>query len=359
MQVRRQLAASRAAIGAARSSGASELPLLPRGTVLIAYLSLDDELLAFVLRDDRLKVVRGLASSAAVDAELRGLRFQLETLVYGADRLRLHMPELVARAQRRLQRLYELLLRRLDPYIDEAERLIVVPHRALHYLPFHALHDGHGYVVEQREVVYAPSLTVLRHCLSRPRLIPPRRAVLVGLADAGAPRVRDEVKRVAQWFPEAETHLDGKATLGALRNGAPGADVLHLATHGRFRPDNALFSALRLADGWLTVRDACDLDLSGCGLVALSACDTGVSQVAPGDELLGLTRGFFAAGAASLLVSLWPVDDATTVELMDCFYREMRAGAAPAAALRGAQRDLLRQHEHPFFWAGFALHGRW
>ena len=122
------------------------------------------------------------------------------------------------------------------------------------------------------------------------------------------------------------------------------ADILHLATHGRFRPDNPLFSALRLADGWLTVRDACELDLHGCGLVALSACETGVSQVAPGDELLGMTRGFFASGAASLLVSLWPVDDAATVDLMVEFYRRLADGAArpPRCGTRSVSNSGVR-----------------
>jgi CHAT domain-containing protein len=167
------------------------------------------------------------------------------------------------------------------------------------------------------------------------------------------------VQRIGQLFPEAESYLDGLATIQTLRDGTAATDVLHLATHGRFRPDNPMFSALRLADGWLTVRDARDLDLRGCGLVVLSACETGVSQVAAGDELLGMTRGFFAAGAASLVVSLWPVDDTTTVDLMHAFYRALRHGSGTGAALRSAQRQQLAEHPHPFYWAAFALHGRW
>jgi CHAT domain-containing protein len=136
------------------------------------------------------------------------------------------------------------------------------------------------------------------------------------------------------------------------------ADVLHLACHGYFRPDNPLFSSLRLADGWLTVRDAYDLDLS-CDLVTLSACETGVSAIAPGDELIGLARGFFSAGAPALLVSLWRVDDHITADMMASFYKQLREGDGPAAALRHAQRELLERHPHPFFWSPFVLLGRW
>jgi CHAT domain-containing protein len=134
--------------------------------------------------------------------------------------------------------------------------------------------------------------------------------------------------------------------------------VLHLACHGVFRPDSPFFSSLRLADGWLTVRDAYSLKLRA-GLVTLSACETGVNAVAPGDELIGLARGFLYAGTPSLLVSLWTVDDEATTQLMQHFYTALLAGKRPAAALREAQLTLRREMPHPFFWASFVPIGRW
>jgi CHAT domain-containing protein len=219
------------------------------------------------------------------------------------------------------------------------------------------LHDGADYVIERREVCYAPSAGVLRHCLARPhRML--QRALLLGVADEATPRVRDEIAAIQPLFRESVALLDEQATREALFTHAPGADVLHLACHGRFRPDNPLFSSLRLGDGWLTVYDAYALDID-CGLVALSACETGVSAVAPGDELLGLARGFFSTGAPSLLVSLWTADDESTASLMRTFYTRLRAGDRPAAALRQAQRTLLEQQPHPFFWSPFVVVGRW
>ncbi|HYP54564.1 MAG TPA: CHAT domain-containing protein, partial [Pyrinomonadaceae bacterium] len=91
----------------------------------------------------------------------------------------------------------------------------------------------------------------------------------------------------------------------------------------------------------------------------LSACETGVSAVAPGDELIGLARGFFAAGAHSLVLSLWTVDDEATADLMTDFYTRLRAGDSPAAALRAAQLRQLARRPHPFFWSPFVLLGRW
>ena len=234
---------------------------------------------------------------------------------------------------------------------------MVVPHRALHYVPFHALYDGAAYAIERREICHTPSASVLRRCLTRPYR-PIDRALLLGLPDAQIPRVRDEVRAIAAQFDQAETLLDEQATPAALRQRAPGADAIHLACHGEFRPDNPLFSALHLSGGSLTVRDAYELNLQ-CELVALSACETGISAVSPGDDLAGLARGFFSAGAPTLLLSLWTVDDASTADLMAHFYRRLRAGARPAAALREAQRALLTRTPHPFFWSAFALFGRW
>jgi len=325
-------------------------------TALVEYAVLGGELLAFVVRDEGVEVVRGLAREAEVSEALGQFRFQLGSLRYGSARMRAHLGPLTARARHYLGALHRLLLRPVEPLLGE-RRLVVVPHRALHYVPFHALDDGEAYVVERREVSYAPSAGVLRYCLSKPAA-GASRALLMGVADEQTPRVRDEIRALAPLFPDSTALLDSEATLERLRALAPAADVLHLACHGQFRPDSPLFSSLKLGDGWLTARDAYTLDFRG-RLVTLSACETGVSAVAPGDELLGLVRGFFSAGAPSLLLSLWTVDDEATADLMADFYTSLRRGSRPAAALRSAQLRQLRQRPHPFFWSPFVLLGRW
>lgn len=325
-------------------------------TALVEYFSLDDELLAFVVTGEQIEVIRPLGREEQVGAALERLRFQIDTLRYGAAHFQAHVDQLTARARHYLATLYDLLLRPIEARLG-ARRLVIVPHRMLYYVPFHALHDGTGYLIERREICCVPSASLLQHCLARPRR-PLQHALLIGVPDAWTPRVREEVTTLAPLFPEAVVLLEAQATLAALRAHAPAADVLHFACHGHFRPDNPLFSSVRLADGWLTVRDAYELDLR-CELVVLSACETGAGRVAPGDELIGLARGFFSAGAPALLVSLWAVDDAATAGLMASFYAQLRAGAGPAAALRQAQCEWLARCPHPFFWAPFMLLGRW
>lgn len=325
-------------------------------TALVEYTCLDGELLAFVLTNEGVEVVRNLCRDEEATAAIEQFRFQIDALRYGAERLRKHLPNLRERVLHHLQTLYDLLLRPFEESIGE-RRLAFVPHRALHYVPFHALHDGASYLIERREVSYAPSAIVLDHCLSKPHG-ETSRALLLGVADEQTPRVIDEIETLAPLFPNSLALLNGEATLAALSLHAPEAEILHMACHGQFRPDNPLFSSLRLGDGWLTVRDAYNLNLR-CELVTLSACETGVSAVAPGDELMGLARGFFSAGVPTLLLSLWTVDDEATARLMASFYTGLRAGKAPAAALRNAQLDLMKEEAHPYFWSPFVLLGRW
>jgi CHAT domain-containing protein len=154
--------------------------------------------------------------------------------------------------------------------------------------------------------------------------------------------------------------LSGEAaTEQAFRRHAPEADVIHLASHAVFRQDNPLFSAIRLADGWLSLYDLYGLRLRA-SLVTLSACETGVNDVQAGDELVGLARGFFQAGAASLVVSLWAVNDVLTARLMERFYARIDngSGVGPAAAMRLAQADVRREFPHPYYWAPFLVIGR-
>ena len=323
---------------------------------LIEYTVLGDELLAFVVTRDRIDVTRHVASVAAVNERLKALRFQIETLRFGARSIRRHLPSLTEKINVHLRQLYDQLLRPLERQLD-GRKLIVVPHGSLHYLPFHALHDGERYLIERCEVSYAPSAAIFQQCLERAANTL-NRALLVGVSDEQAPRISDEISTLKKIFPSAITLVDEAATAAALRSNASGVDVLHLACHGQFRSDNPLFSALRLADGWFTVRDAYGLKLDRA-LVTLSACETGANVVAPGDELIGLARGFFSAGARAVLLSLWMVDDETTDQMMVDFYQETRSGSSLAASLRVAQLKMLRERPHPFFWSPFVLVGHW
>jgi CHAT domain-containing protein len=256
------------------------------------------------------------------------------------------------------------------PAVGNPDRLIIAPDGVLFEVPFHALYDGEQYLLEQYEVTYAPSAGALRLCRENEcrRNGTSKQAFVIGctLGDK-LPYVQQEIEAVARAIPGATVVSGEAASLPSLQGYAAESGVLHLATHAVFRRDNPLFSALQLAgEGWLRLMDLYSLRLNGA-LVTLSGCETGRHRLLGGD-LLGLSRGFFYAGASALVVSLWPVDDMSTAILMERFYTHLVAGMAAASALRQAQVELyrleverdgqwLRPYAHPFYWAPFCLLG--
>jgi CHAT domain-containing protein len=167
----------------------------------------------------------------------------------------------------------------------------------------------------------------------------------------------DEVKSVAALLPKSSLHLAGAATSSLLREQGPHCSVLHIATHGIYRQDNPMFSGIRLGDGYLNLYDLYQMRLNA-QLVTLSGCATGMNSVSAGDELLGLQRGVFCAGATTLLLSLWDVHDQSTAQLMLHFYREFIRTGQMAAALQHAMQELRKVNPHPYFWAPFVLVGK-
>jgi CHAT domain-containing protein len=269
-------------------------------------------------------------------------------------------------AQRLLQQMYDALiapaLRLLADagLADAVQNLVIVPHGLLHQVPFQALHDGRSYLVERFAISYAPSAGVFDLCRQR-TLRRGGAALAVAASDAQIPAAVGEAQLVAKRLrgqsADVRLLLEEKATLAAVADLATGCNCLHIACHGLFRGDNPLFSALKLHDGWLTAAQAAQLDLGGA-LVALSACESGRSQVEGGDEILGLVYGFLSAGAATLLVSQWLVQDEVTAQLMERWYEQLAVATDLAAALRTAQLAIMAEHPHPYYWAPFVLIGQ-
>jgi CHAT domain-containing protein len=271
-----------------------------------------------------------------------------------------------------MRRLYKHLIAPLEErgLLTEKRRLLIAPHAELHYLPFAALTKSdaaadlllHRFVIE-----YIPSASVwlkLRERRNRPQgsgilALAPRTDRLPGSrAEVGA------LRRL--YGRDANVLIDAEATERAFLKLAPKYDVVHLATFGVLNKHNPLFSFVELRngggeDGRLETHEVFALELSA-SLVVLSACQTGVgagsvADVPPGDDWVGLVRTFLFAGAANVMATLWPVEDRSTAELMDEFYRRYRVQRSPGEALGEAQRAMARdpRTSHPFYWAGFAL----
>lgn len=335
-----------------RTTAAGLQELLAEDEQLVEFVTARDEVLAFVLDRKQFRIVRSLASRAEVEEQAERLRFQWSKFGPGSYASR-YAAQVEGAASRVLRTLYEMLLEPLEPLLS-APRLTVIPHGVLHSIPFHALYDGTGYAIDRWELAYAPSGAVYRACRLRPE---PRstRSLFFGVSDAGIGHVREEIAGLRNMFSEVDVYQDERATLASVP--AEGAyRFIHFATHAVFRPDNPLFSGLRMADGWLVAHDLYRRRLR-CRLATLSACRTGMSRVAPGDEVLGLARAFLYTGAQAVIVSLWAADDAATADLMQACYHGLAQGRSRAEALREAQQEIRRRHPHPYHWAPFVLVG--
>ncbi len=358
-ELMRQIAAR---CGGTTGEGASKFEVagfqktLSKDTVFVEFASLRGRIGAFVVTDSDVQFVAGLGSEDAVAELLVKLRFQINALKHGHAEIRRHLYDLTLRTRHYLSELYDTLFRPIEELIG-LRRLVIAPHMILHYVPFPALFDGVSYLIENREIVLAPSAAAWQAAVEKlPGAL--RKALLLAVPDDQIANVTDEVRAIETLFPETITLEGANASLTALRRHSSEANILHLACHGRFRAENPLFSSLTLGDGVLNVRDAATLDLKNCEITVLSACETGVNRVAPGDELLGLTRGFLAAGVPTLVLSKWAVDDQATAFLMKQFYRRLIGGSSPATAMRVAQCETMKSFPHPFFWASFSVTGR-
>jgi CHAT domain-containing protein/tetratricopeptide (TPR) repeat protein len=327
---------------------------LPQDATLVEYFSTGDRIVAAVITGKEIQILPVTVLSRVAHF-LQLLRFQLSKFRMGSEYVRRFEQPLLRATQSHLESLYGELIAPLRPFF-RGKHLIIVPHGPLHFLPFHALQKGEDYLCDAFTISYAPSATVFSLCQEKPASVSTSSLVL-GIADERAPQILDEVKAVAALLPQSALHVGDQATSSLLREKGPQSGLLHIATHGIYRQDNPMFSGIRLGDGYLNLYDLYQMRLSA-KLVTLSGCATGMNFVAAGDELLGLQRGLFCAGATTLLLSLWDVHDLSTSQLMQLFYREYMRTGNMAGALQHAMQELRQQNPHPYFWAPFVLVGK-
>jgi CHAT domain-containing protein len=342
---------------ALRNSSAATLQeirhALPQHSALLEYFALEEQIFAVVVTVDFLKILP-LAASTVVARRLRLLQFQLSKFRLNSEYVASFHQALLGAAQVHLRGLYDDLIGPLEGLLKVRD-LVIVPFGPLHSLPFHALFDGKAYLIEKFGICYGPSASIFAHgCGTRPNCGGP--SLILGVNDERTPFIEEEVKAVASVLPKARVLFGSDATEEALRNFGQRSRMIHIASHGYFRQDNPMFSSIKLADSYLTLYDLYHMDLPA-DLLTLSGCVTGLNVVDGGDELLGLTRGLLYAGARSLLLSLWEVDDRSTSDLMKEFYGGLTRGYRKADALRGAMLELRKRCPHPYYWAPFKLIG--
>lgn len=268
-------------------------------------------------------------------------------------------------------RLYQLLIKPAEQYFTTAEHLIIIPHGALHYLPFCALQDNQGvYLIEKLSLSQAPSSTVLGYCIEKQKSLNKKgqkSVVAFGNPDLGdeeynLPFAEKEVLSLQRNYKDITYFLGKQATEKAVKNSVGHKDIIHFSCHATYDAETPLFSSLLLRrEGGgisrLEAREIFGLQLTS-DLVMLSACKTGMAAVSEGDEIVGMNRSFLYAGTSSIISTLWSVDDLATAVAVKRFYRYLSSGYSKAKALQMAQLIVKEMvNAHPAAWASFKLTG--
>jgi len=377
---------------------------LPPNTAALEYFVTATATYVWVIRDGK------VTGPITIDHSRKELRNKvIET------RKRLEEQKTVV--NRDLAELYDWLIRPVADLLPTTDgegnvpQLIIVPSGPLYYLPFQALiWTSNDYskkpapLITRYAISYSPSLATLKYAQQRGGGAYPRTTFL-GVADPvpwdphipRLPGAQTEARTVAKLFPVSSVYVDKDATEDVVQSHSATAREILLSTHGFFNPQNPLYSYLIVTpsvknkDGKLHAYEVFKLPLHA-DMVALSACETllpsieelkgqisrairgtreqnesvqltekQLEELTAGDEVVGLTRAFISAGAASVLSSLWSVPSKSTEELMISFYRHMKEGMDKAHALRAAQLEVMNTsgYTQPWYWAAFNLMGDW
>ncbi|MEV4121706.1 CHAT domain-containing protein [Micromonospora sp. NPDC049645] len=289
--------------------------------VLVELVAHGDRLRAVLVRDGRASL-HDLGPLAEAVPLVRWHRFALRRLVTTGD-----TPTARAGARHAAATLDRQLFDPLRRHLGDRP-LVIVPVGALHAVPWSGLPTCAG-----RPVTVAPSATAWLSADGRQ----PSAGPSVLACGPRLPAGRAEVRRLAQVLPGATLLTGADATADALTAALDGAGLVHIAAHGSFRADNPQFSTLELADGPLFAYEWEGVSRPP-GCVVLSACDSGLTGVRPGDEVMGFTAVLLALGARCLIATVLPVPSDPTTALMLDLHRRMRAGVRPAQALADAQQ---------------------
>jgi CHAT domain-containing protein len=370
--------------------------LLGKETALIEFVLGEERSFAWILQSGKLASVR-LPSRKELEPLITAFRAASSAKVNSST-----AAQAIAKLKTQSQPLYEKLFQPLEPHLTGVRKLIIVPDGVLAYLPFETLagksnRGAPAFLLERFAISYAPSASALAalrtlktddgtrrgiiafgdpvYARAETAIAPANKVGERGFDFRQLPYTRIEVNEIAALFPAAERRvLLGTDAHEANVKAEPLGQYhyVHFAAHALVDEEYPARSAIVLSapaaasddaqkeDGALQMSEVMRLKLNA-ELVTLSACRTGLGRMLHGEGIIGLTRAFLYAGAESVVVSLWNVNDIATASLMKAFYKNLKQGLAKDDALRQAKLELLRGKQpawrHPYYWAPFVLVG--
>jgi len=311
----------------------------------------------------------GFVGRISVDGEAPIDSSPLDNLVVQARAAVRESDEKTAKAC--LRNLYILLigpLTRDGVRLEDYERIAIVPHGMLHYVPFPALLDENGgFLISKTALSIVPSASIWLALLQRGGLA----KQFVGVGNpalekdaAELPYSGQELEAIAKEVASATPKvIEGPdATKERLVSEAPAANILHLATHGLFPDDRAMddhaviLSAAKGDGGTLMASRVRQMDLHSTRLTVLSVCNGGLYRIGPADSPFGLIPAFIEAGSQNVMGTLWPLDDKIGRDFMIEYYSHLLQDG-PAKAYQKTAMRFIGSDEYIRNWAGFVLVG--
>ena len=367
MRARQSDSRSSTMLGVARTSSDLVRRALHANEAVLEYLVTPTRLLTFVVRRDRIVVL-----DTAVTPDEIAARVRLARDLLGSPSTPGTPPVLAA--------LHGLLVGPAEQrgLLAGVRSLVIVPHGALSYVPFAALHDAsrHRFLIEDYDVLTLPAsgaLVVLRDGSRSAGQTAVREgaegALILAPFPETLPGTREEAGAVARALG-APAVFGRNAGEGALRTALRHRAIVHVATHAVLNARSPMFSRLELAresrrpaeDGRFELHELLGVPIAS-RLVFLSGCETGLgvawsTTFLRGEDYATLARAFLQAGASNVVATLWRIEDHGAAQFAAVFYGALR-DQAPAAALASAQRTLLHSAKYaaPYYWAAYQIAG--
>lgn len=358
--------------------------LLRPGQGMLAYFVGEDNIFAFVISEKKFEV-----ATIPKEFPLEAWVEEFRNSIYRYNPANKDVEYLSQKYANLGHELYELIFEPVRGKLAGNE-LIIIPGGVLGYLPFDALlatgpdeygsFDTHDYLVRKYQFSYSYSATLLKEMSERRTNW--RKGGFVAFApsysgDSLSLRSNDPWRAMLgklkfnktevlaiQGVMGGKVFLDSAATEPRFWEEAPKAGILHLALHAKSNDEHGEYSYLAfyqtldsVENELIFVKDLYSMRIRAA-LVVLSACETGIGELQRGEGIVSLARGFSYAGAASIVTTLWSIDDYASSEIMTAFYQNLKAGAPKDAALRQAKLAFLKKRKgtnaaHPLYWAAF------
>jgi CHAT domain-containing protein/tetratricopeptide (TPR) repeat protein len=352
-------------MGVRRPTLAEIQDALGQREALIEYLVTEERVVLFVVLPDRARAFDSDVGEEDLASRVRVAR----DLLADPD-----MPSALTASALATLHSYLIGPARRAGALSGVERLIIVPHTVLNYLPFAALRDGATgrYLVEDFVLLHLPMAAVLPVLREREgRIIKGVRASSFAPFSSSLPFTRAETRAIRNTLRTSRQLVGRHATESRFREALSRGDVVHAATHGVLNPRNPMFSRIELArgsadqsrnDGRLEVHELLGISITS-PLVFLSGCETGVgvawsTQYARGEDFATLAQAFLYAGARNVVATLWRIEDQGAAAFAAQFYRHLEE-LGPSGALAAAQRETMLRESYsaPHYWAPYQVAG--